>query len=129
MLRIFDVEQARRFYVDFLGCTLDFGGPADGDGSPFFGQVSRSGSTFHLTETAYVGSPGATIGIWLAGLDDLHEELNKKRQSVEVWGPAVWVPAPEEMPWARVMTINDPFGNSLRFSEPHNLKNQHLPRW
>jgi hypothetical protein len=129
VLRIFDVDQARRFYVDFLGCTLDFGGPADGESSNFYGQVSRAGSTFHLTETQYVASPGATIGIWMTGLDDLHRELNEKRQLVEVWGPAVWVPYPEQMPWARVMTITDPFGNTLRFSEPTDPKDQRLPRW
>jgi hypothetical protein len=39
------------------------------------------------------------------------------------------VPYPEEMPWARVMTIADPFGNTFRFSEPTDPKDQRLPRW
>jgi hypothetical protein len=38
VLRIFDADQARRFYVDFLGCTLDFGGPADGVSGPSTGR-------------------------------------------------------------------------------------------
>jgi catechol 2,3-dioxygenase-like lactoylglutathione lyase family enzyme len=130
VLRIFDVDQARRFYVDFLGCTLDFGGPADGVSGPFYGQVTRGTSTFHLTETQYVASPGATVGISITGIDDLHHELNERRTSVEVWGPAIWVPFPEEMPWGvRLMTISDPFGNHLRFSEPLNQKGRKLPRW
>jgi catechol 2,3-dioxygenase-like lactoylglutathione lyase family enzyme len=129
VLRIFDVEQAKTFYVDFLGCSLDFGGPSDGQDGPFYGQVTRSGSTFHLTETGYVASPGATIGIWTAQLDRLHDELNEKRTRMDVWGPGIWVPWPEDAPWARVMTISDPFGNSFRFMEPHDLKTQPTPRW
>lgn len=130
VLRIFDEEQARRFYVDFLGCTLDFGGPAGGEGTPFYGQVSRAGTTLHLTEMPYVASPGATVFVWMTGLDALHRELNEKRTSVEVWGPAVWVPWPEEVPWgARAMTISDPFGNTLRFNEPLDQKTARPPRW
>ncbi|ADB34918.1 Glyoxalase/bleomycin resistance protein/dioxygenase [Kribbella flavida DSM 17836] len=127
VLRIFDVAQARRFFVDFLGCRLDFGGPSDGADGPFYGQVTRAGSTFHLTETPYVASPGATIGIWLPNLDDLHAELDAQRTQVEVFGPAVWVPRPEDAGWARVMAVNDPFGNMLRFCQPPDAG--HLPRW
>jgi len=128
VLRIFDVEQAKRFYLDFLGCTLDFGGPVH-EGGAYYGQVTRSTTTLHLTETPYISSPGTTIGIWTSGLDDLHEELNKKRLAIEVWSPAVWVPQPEEMPWGRVMTVTDPFGNSFRFTEPHDTEKQRLARW
>lgn len=126
VLRVFDVEQAKRFYVEFLGCTLDFGGPVH-EGGSFYGQVTRSTTTLQLTETPYVGSPGATIGIWTDGVDDLHDELNKRRLEVEVLSPAVWVPAPEDQPWARVMTVSDPFGNTFRFMQP--LNGPHPPRW
>lgn len=130
VLRIFDVAQARQFYVDFLGCKLDFGGPAGGEGTPFYGQVSRAATTLHLTETRYVASPGATVFVWMTGIDALHEELNTRRETVEVFGPAVWVPSPEEVPWgARSMTIGDPFGNSLRFCEPLDRSKHRPPRW
>jgi catechol 2,3-dioxygenase-like lactoylglutathione lyase family enzyme len=129
VLRIFDVEQAKTFYVDFLGCALDFGGPSDGEDGPFYGQVSRSSSTFHLTETGYVASPGATVGIWTAEVDRLHEELNEKRLKLDIYGPAVWVPWPEDAAWARVMTVNDPFGNTFRFMQPNDPKSRRVPRW
>lgn len=129
VLRIFDVEQALRYYVDFLGCSLDFGGPSDGRSGPYYGQVTRSGSTFHLTETGYVASPGATVGIWTAELDRLHDELNRRRQTLEIFGPAVWVPRPETAPWARVMTVPDPFGNTFRFMEPPDPRAQPVRRW
>jgi catechol 2,3-dioxygenase-like lactoylglutathione lyase family enzyme len=130
VLRIFSVDAALRFYVDFLGCSLDFGGPAEGEGTPFYGQVSRGRTTLHLTEVAYDASPGSTVFIWMTGLDDLHSELNRRRETVKVWGPAIWVPSPEEVPWgARAMTIADPFGNHLRFNEPVDPADRDLPRW
>ena len=64
-------------------------------------------------DAGYVASPRATIGIWTAELDRLHLEPNEKRLSIELWGPAVWVPWPEEALRARVMTITDSFGNSF----------------
>lgn len=63
-------------------------------------------------------------------MHDLHRELNERRQTVKVWGPAVWTPAPEEASFGTVMTIADPFGNALRFTEPADPKERAvLPRW
>lgn len=121
LFRIFSADKAREFYVDFFGFSLDFGGPTGPDGTAFYGQVSRAGTTLHLTETAYDPSPGSTVLIWMQGLDDLHTELNRKRETMRVYGPGIWVPWPEEVGWgggARTLTITDPFGNSLRFVEP-----------
>ncbi|PZF85724.1 glyoxalase superfamily protein [Jiangella anatolica] len=130
VLRVFSVEKAREFYVDFLGFVLDFGGPSSGGDSPFYGQVSRGRTTLQLTEAEYDPYPGATVFIWLDGVHDLHRELNERRQTVKVWGPAVWTPAPEETPFGTVMTIADPFGNALRFTEPTDPKERAaLPRW
>jgi hypothetical protein len=94
VLRVFSVDKAKEFYVDFLGFTLDFGGPAGGPGTPFYGQVSRPGTTLHLTEQPYDASPGATVDIWMAGLDDLHRELVEfvQEKNYRIWGPAIWVP-------------------------------------
>lgn len=50
VLRVFSESVARQFYVDFLGFHLDFGGPAEGEGTPFYGQVSRNGTVIHLAE-------------------------------------------------------------------------------
>jgi catechol 2,3-dioxygenase-like lactoylglutathione lyase family enzyme len=133
VLRIFSVDKAMEFYVEFLGFTLDFGGPANGPGTSFYGQVIRAGTTLHLTEQPYDPGHGATVYIWLAGLDDLHRELAERRDGMgsRVWGPAVWVPDIEEVPWgARVLTVPDPFGNHLRLSEPNDpVARRALPRW
>jgi hypothetical protein len=52
VLRIFSLRAAVQFYVDFLGYRLDFGGPAGGAGTPYYGQVSRAATRMHLTEVS-----------------------------------------------------------------------------
>jgi catechol 2,3-dioxygenase-like lactoylglutathione lyase family enzyme len=129
VLRIFSERAARRFYLDFLGFTMDFGGPASGGDSPFYGQVSRPGATLHLSEGPYDAGPGATVDIWITGVDDYRNELLTK--DLGVFGPALGVPPIGEVYWgARVLTIPDPFGNHLRISEPTDpAAHTNLPRW
>jgi catechol 2,3-dioxygenase-like lactoylglutathione lyase family enzyme len=129
VLRIFSEEAARGFYLDFLGFTLDFGGPAQGGGSPFYGQISKPGTALHLAEHRYESGTGSTVGIWITGLDDYRDELIRKDDGV--FGPSLGVPPVEEAFWgARVLTIPDPFGNHLRINEPtHPTDLDHLPRW
>lgn len=131
VLRVFDEAKAKEFYVDFLGFTLDFGGPAGGPGTDFYGQVSRPGTTLHLSQSPYDPGPGATIDIWLAGLDEVRQELLNfvLSKNIRIFGPAISVPEIVDVHWgARVLVISDPFGNHLRLSEP-NDKSAHLPRW
>jgi catechol 2,3-dioxygenase-like lactoylglutathione lyase family enzyme len=131
VLRIFAVDPAIQFYVDFLGCTLDFGGPNMGPGTAYFGQVSKAATTLQLAQAAYDASQGATVFIWLDGIDDWRAYLNRRRTQIPVWGPAVWTPEVEPAQWdGRVLTIADPFGNHLRFSEPNDAADREgLPRW
>lgn len=131
VLRVFEAGTALRFYVEFLGFDLDFGGPNGGQGTSWFGQVSRATTTLHLAEAAYDPGPGATVFVWLDGIDELWRRLNERRAEVPVWGPAVWTPEVEDAQWGgRVLTLPDPFGNHLRFSEPDDPKDRAgLPRW
>jgi len=131
VLRIFAIDPALQFYVDFLGFTLDFGGPNGGPGTAYYGQVSYGATTLHLAEAAYSASQGATVFVWIDGIEQLRERLNDRRTEVPVWGPAVWTPEIEKAQWnGRVLTVADPFGNHLRFSEPDDSKERAgLPRW
>ncbi|MDG4787368.1 glyoxalase superfamily protein [Micromonospora sp. WMMD1102] len=131
VLRIFAVDPALQFYVDFLGFTVDFGGPNAGPGTPYYGQVSRLGTTLHLAETAYDAGQGCTVFCWIDGVVELRERLNQRRTEVPVWGPAVWTPQVERAQWdGRVLTVADPFGNHLRFGEPADpAARAGLPRW
>jgi hypothetical protein len=77
---------------------------------------------------------GATLIIWISGPDP-YRELAEKKDLIRVWGPAVWLPAIEDVPWsARSLTLPDPFGNAIRFYEPtdpaaHPYLPEQLPRW
>jgi uncharacterized glyoxalase superfamily protein PhnB len=127
VLRIFSEKSAKEFYLDYLGFTLDFGGH-NGEGM-FYGQVSRPGTTLQLTEQSYEAGPGATVDIWITGLDELRDELFERVHGG--LGPAIGVPPIEEVWWgARVLVISDPFGNHFRLSEPTDPAGHvHLPRW
>ena len=110
VLRIFSLEKAREFYVDFLGFTWDWE-HRFGDNFPLYAQVSRPEVLLHLSEHHGDATPGAAVLISMTGIDDYHRELSAK--DYRYYKPGI-----EEMPWnARVMQITDPFGNKLRFSE------------
>ncbi|WP_162908083.1 glyoxalase superfamily protein [Allorhizocola rhizosphaerae] len=135
VLRVFDEAAAKEFYADFLGFTLDWGGPSGGPGTPFYGQVSRPGTTLQMALSPYEAGPGATVDIWLSNLDEVHRELSHyvMSRNIRIWGPGIWMPDIMAVPYgtekgSRVLVLSDPFGNHLRLSEP-NDKSAHLPRW
>jgi catechol 2,3-dioxygenase-like lactoylglutathione lyase family enzyme len=111
VLRIFDVEKAREFYVGFLGFRVDREHRFE-PGFPLYLQVSRDGLVLHLSEHHGDGSPGVVVVVQTAGLEAYHREITAK-------GYGYSRPGLEVAPWnARVMEVTDPFGNRLRFNEP-----------
>ena len=111
ILRIFSVEKAREFYIDFLGFTWDWEHRFDDD-APVYAQISRTGLVLHLSEHHGDGSPGAHIHIHMTGIEQLHRELSGKKYRNGR-------PGLEEQPWGvRTITTHDPFGNQLIFTEP-----------
>jgi hypothetical protein len=60
ILRIFSVEKAKEFYLDFLGFKTDWE-HRFGDNFPLYTQVSRSGLRLHLSEHHGDASPGSTV--------------------------------------------------------------------
>lgn len=112
ILRIFDVEKAKEFYVGFLGFTIDWE-HRFGENFPLYAQVSRAGIKLHLSEHHGDASPGSTVFVWMRGIAAYHRELSGKDYRY-------YKPGLEDAPWdARVMQVGDPFGNRLRFSEPN----------
>jgi len=110
ILRIFSVEKAKEFYLGFLGFNWDWE-HRYGDNFPLYAQVSRGGLAFHLSEHHGDGSPGAAVIVTMNGLDVFHRELTARDYSY-------YKPGLEEQPWARTVTVQDPFGNKIIFSEP-----------
>jgi len=110
LLRIFSVEKAREFYIDYLGFSVDWEHRFD-DRAPLYMQVTRDGLTLHLTENHGDCTPGSAVFLEIQGLDDFHREITARdypylRPGIE---NAFWN--------ARLMTLLDPFGNRLMFNE------------
>lgn len=109
IMRIFDEEKAREFYVGFLGFTLDWE-HRFGDNFPLYAQVSRAGLILHLSGHHGDGTPGATVFVAMRGIRDYHGELSGRRYRH-------MKPGIEEAPWGLEMTVIDPFNNTIRFCE------------
>jgi ribosomal-protein-alanine N-acetyltransferase len=111
ILRIFSVEKAREFYVDYAGFQVDWEHRFD-DNAPLYMQVSRSGLVLHLSEHYGDGSPGVSVQVKFEGVRELHAELSAKNYSY-------WRPGITETFWGTdQLNLLDPFGNKIRLCEP-----------
>ena len=113
VLRIFDEQKAREFYVDFLGFSVQWEHRFE-DGLPLYLEVSRDGCTLHLTEHHGDCCPGAAVRIATDDISALHEELRSKQY-------AYARPGIDDTAWGtREMSVKDPFGNRLTFVDQSN---------
>ncbi|HXI06538.1 MAG: glyoxalase superfamily protein [Bradyrhizobium sp.] len=110
VLRMFDVAKAREFYLDFLGCQVDFEHRFAPD-LPLFMQLRLGDVVLRLSEHHGGSAPGARVTIEMTGLAPYHAELLAKQYRYAR-------PGLVEQPWgATTMTIADPFYNHIEFSE------------
>jgi extradiol dioxygenase family protein len=110
VLRMFDAAKAREFYLDFLGCKVDFEHRYAAD-LPLFMQVSLGDVLLRLSEHHGDASPGAKVTIEMTGLAAYHAELSAKKYRYAR-------PGLVEQPWGAItMTIADPFYNHIEFAE------------
>lgn len=109
ILRIFSVDKAREFYLDFLGFQLDWEHRFAPD-LPLYMQVHRDGLILHLSEHHGDATPGSAVFARVEDLKALERELLGKQ-----YGYAR--PHAETVDWGLEMQIADPFGNRLRFCQ------------
>jgi uncharacterized glyoxalase superfamily protein PhnB len=110
VLRIFDEQKARQFYVDFLGFTVEWEHRFE-DALPLYMHVSRSGLHLHLSEHHGDACPGSTIFVEMRGVDEFHREITARNYSY-------LRPGIEETFYGmKCMEVIDPFGNRIRFNE------------
>ncbi|NMI04078.1 VOC family protein [Paenibacillus sp. SZ31] len=110
ILRIFDENKAREFYLEYLGFQLDWEHRFEQD-MPLYMQISLDSIVIHLSEHHGDCTPGAALRVETDNLDALHGALRQKEYKHAR-------PGIEETPWnSREMTVTDPFGNRIIFVE------------
>jgi catechol 2,3-dioxygenase-like lactoylglutathione lyase family enzyme len=109
ILRIFSVDKAREFYLEFLGFQLDWEHRFAPD-LPLYMQVHRDGLILHLSEHHGDATPGSAVFARVEDLKALERELLAKR-----YGYAR--PQADAVDWGLEMQVADPFGNRLRFCQ------------
>lgn len=110
VLRIFDEQKAKEFYVGFLGFAVDWEHRFE-PGMPLYMQVSLGGCVLHLSEHHGDACPGGTVFLRVTGLAEYHREISAK-------GYGYCRPGVEDTFYgSRGMQVGDPFGNRLRFDE------------
>lgn len=118
ILRIFDINKADEFYLNYLGFKVDWDHRFD-ENAPLYRQISRGNLIFHLSEHHGDGTPGSRVRINMRGVAEYHRELNAKgyrymRPGIEE-GPA---------PGTQEMGVIDPFGNQIMFCQDNDEKTQ-----
>ncbi len=108
VLQIDDSDDAKAFYVDKLGFTLDFEWRHE-PGFPVFMGVKRGDLYLHLSEHGK-GHPGTEIYVFV-------DDVEAWRKRCDDHGVAISQPL-EAKPWGSTeMAITDPFRNLLRISQ------------
>jgi hypothetical protein len=111
ILRIFSVEKAREFYLEYAGFHVDWEHRFEPT-APLYMQVSRDGLVLHLSEHHGDGSPGVRFQVMFEGVRQLHAELSAKNYPY-------WRPGITETFWGtEQLNLLDPFGNKIGFCEP-----------
>jgi uncharacterized glyoxalase superfamily protein PhnB len=118
ILRVFDETKTREFYIGFLGFNVDWEHRFE-NGLPLYMQVSKDNCILHLSEHHGDCCPGSAMRIEIDAIDTYQKELVEKEYQNSR-------PGIKEMPWgSRDMSITDPFGNKLVFTNAISTEQSH----
>ena len=110
IMRIFDEDKAKEFYLGFLGMELDWEHRFE-PGFPIYMQVSLGNMVLHLSEHSGDCTPGSKVFVNTNKLDKLYNEIISK-------GYKYNKPEITTAPWGdRVFEVTDPFSNRVLFNE------------
>lgn len=109
IIRVFDEARAREFYLDFLGCKVDWEHRFEPD-APLYMQVSRGALLLHLSEHSGDATPGANAVVFTRDVAALHKQLLARNYRYNR-------PGLRKQDWGLEVEVIDPFGNRLRFIE------------
>ncbi|WP_248930899.1 glyoxalase superfamily protein [Paenibacillus hamazuiensis] len=110
IIRIFDEEKAKRFYLDFLEFRCDWEHRFE-ENLPLYMQISLGSCVLHLSEHHGDACPGAAVRIPVSGIAEYHAGLLGKNYKYAR-------PGLERTPWdTKEFSVHDPFGNRIVFYE------------
>lgn len=107
IFRMFNVEKAKEFYIEFLEFKVDWEHRYEPD-LPLYMQVSCGECIIHLSEHYGDCCPGSAIRIAVDNIEYLHERLTTKQYKHA---------RPGLDHDDKSLSITDPFGNRLHFFE------------
>ena len=105
ILKVADLAQSLRYYVDVLGFSNAEWGGDD------FTCVTRDGASIYLSEGDQ-GQFGTWVWIGVADVEILYDEYKDKAATI--------LHGPKNFPWACEMKVGDPDGHVLRFGSDPN---------
>lgn len=109
ILRIFNEDKAKEFYLEFLGMKLDWEHRFEPN-FPIYMQVSKGNLVFHLSEHSGDCTPGSKVFVNVKNLDALYQEITSRPYKYNKL-------AIEQAPWGdRCFTVTDPFSNRVLFN-------------
>jgi len=112
VFRVFDYAKTIEFYVNWLGCTIQF--EHRPENTPFYLRMSLQDVVFDLSEHHGECAPGGRFTIeGFKGLEAYHRQLIDKKYTYNRPGleRVEWDPATLEV------TVIDPFYNRIIFNE------------
>ena len=111
-LKITDYEKSIYFYIEGLGFQIDWEHRFE-PGFPVFMQITRDEFTIYLTEHEGDCQVGGLVHFLVSDVDNLYNELRKKNIVKE--------PPFEVIDGLRMLSVEDPDGNELRFMNPKEI--------
>lgn len=110
IMRIFDEDKAKEFYLGFLGMTLDWEHRFE-DGYPIYMQISLGDFVLHLSEHSGDCTPGSKVFVNVSELEKLFAQIIARPYKYNK-------PSIEDAPWGdRCFTVTDPFSNRILFND------------
>lgn len=113
VLRIFDLDKAKAFYVDYLGMEVLWEHRFSPE-LPIYLAVQKGELVFHLSEHSGDCSPGAKVFVNVSDVTGLFKQLEAR--SYDFCNPELGI-----APWGdQSFTVVDPFSNQIVFNQSAN---------
>jgi catechol 2,3-dioxygenase-like lactoylglutathione lyase family enzyme len=110
ILRIFDVDKAKDFYINWLGFEIEWQHQFEPE-TPFYFGIKKDDIQLHLSEHHGDSVPGVKVFIVCNEIEKYLAELQSR--PYKYYRPGIQ----ETFYGCKEMVVQDPFGNKLSFNE------------